>query len=134
MSNDSPEVEHEMSQANSKSKTTGPASKTGEQSSTANGTGGGQVPPSAAAAATGAQPKVVQTAFIHKLYKYDPRCSLTCGFETDPVSQYVGGQEYSKSHLLDKLQRELCDVAFAGLFESFIVRGGVLATYQYLAD
>lgn len=48
----------------------------GEAGHSANGNNGVSLSAAAAAAATSQQPKVVQTAFIHKLYKYDlPKCS-----------------------------------------------------------
>ena len=43
----------------------------GEATPTTNGSNGTAL--SAAAAANSQQPKVVQTAFIHKLYKYEPQ-------------------------------------------------------------
>jgi len=46
----------------------------GESATTMNGVTGNSI--SAAAAASSQQPKVVQTAFIHKLYKYSTSGSL----------------------------------------------------------
>ena len=62
--NSSPEMEHDG---------TNHTPSQGEMSHITNGVSGGSL--SAAAAASSQQPKVVQTAFIHKLYKYDfPTC------------------------------------------------------------
>jgi hypothetical protein len=57
--NSSPEMEHEPNHS---------GSAQGEQPPITNGVTGNNI--SAAAAASSQQPKVVQTAFIHKLYKY----------------------------------------------------------------
>lgn len=56
-------------------------------------------PNAAAAAAAGAQqPKVVQTAFIHKLYKYGlVDCEL---WNEADMSQYVGGPEHPAFDIL----------------------------------
>lgn len=58
--NSSPEMEHEG---------TSNAPNQGDMSHITNGVSGGSL--SAVAAVSSQQPKVVQTAFIHKLYKYD---------------------------------------------------------------
>ena len=58
--NSSPEMEHDS---------TNHAPSQSDISNITNGVSGGSL--SAAAAASSQQPKVVQTAFIHKLYKYD---------------------------------------------------------------
>ena len=69
-------------------------------------------PNAAAAAAAGAQqPKVVQTAFIHKLYKY-------ASIQTLPtelllmVLQYVRRSEHTASDILVEFRREFCHVSF----------------------
>lgn len=61
--NSSPEMEHESTSIINNSN-----NNNGETTAITNGVGGGSL--SAAAAASSQQPKVVQTAFIHKLYKY----------------------------------------------------------------
>ena len=67
-SNGSPDADQEMPDANGRSKTISNANPS-EQSPATNGVVAGGNTLSAAAAATSSQPKVVQTAFIHKLYK-----------------------------------------------------------------
>lgn len=61
------------------------------------------------AAAAAQQPKVVQTAFIHKLYKYAPflvqqvwRVWSQCA---DNPSQYARGPQHPTSHFVVKFQR-----------------------------
>ena len=62
--NSSPEMEHESTSNINNSNN----NNDGENTVMTNGVAGGSL--SAAAAASSQQPKVVQTAFIHKLYKY----------------------------------------------------------------
>lgn len=63
--NSSPEMDHDGGQN---------GTSQGESATTTNGVTGNNI--SAAAAASSQQPKVVQTAFIHKLYKYRTGGSL----------------------------------------------------------
>jgi len=60
----------------------------------ANGNGGGPV----GAAAAAQQPKVVQTAFIHKLYRW-VLLRYGCVLHTD-VLQHARGSDYTASYLL----------------------------------
>lgn len=76
-----------------------------------NGQVAGQSQPVGAAAAA-QQPKVVQTAFIHKLYKSVERnfSLLQCTRLT--FSQYARRSRHTTLDFMVKLERELCHVAF----------------------
>lgn len=64
--------------------------------------GSGSQPTGAAAAAQ--QPKVVQTAFIHKLYKFVTSNSRSPIANTDSSSQHARRSEYTTSHLMVKYE------------------------------
>jgi hypothetical protein len=67
-------------------------------------------PNAAAAAAAGAQqPKVVQTAFIHKLYKYESCPVHNCGIIANSL-QYVRRSEHTAFDIVVQLCGEFCDV------------------------
>lgn len=78
-------------------------------------------PPSAAGAAQ--QPKIVQTAFIHKLYKLVPLPSRRCP-RAHPANprQHARGLDHSTSHLLVRYRRKLRHVPHCRLFQSSLVR------------
>lgn len=73
------------------------------------------------AAAAAQQPKVVQTAFIHKLYKF-----VLSGYLHNrhllTMSQYVGRPDHPTPHLVVKHQRELRYVAIFRILKSSCVR------------
>lgn len=59
----------------------------------------GSSAPAIGAAAAAQQPKVVQTAFIHKLYKWVYASAMQLGILAK-LLQYARGSEYSTPHLL----------------------------------
>jgi hypothetical protein len=61
--------------------------------------------PAIGAAAAAQQPKVVQTAFIHKLYKYVPRSALAAERQAYRGKQHVRRSRYSASHFLVRYKR-----------------------------
>lgn len=78
--------------------------------------------PTAAAAAVHG-PKIVQTAFIHKLYKcascYPPSGAESCSLLT--YLQYARGHQHSPSHIMVRLRREFCHVANFGILQGACV-------------
>lgn len=76
------------------------------------------------AAAAAQQPKVVQTAFIHKLYKYVDRGipSGEFGLIIASSSQYAGGLQHPTSHLVVEHERQFRHVSHLGIFKSAGVR------------
>lgn len=77
--------------------------------------------PAIGAAAAAQQPKVVQTAFIHKLYKCV--CALAAiHMHQLTREQYARGSKHPTPHFVVQHQRELCHVAFERVLQSPVVR------------
>lgn len=80
--------------------------------------GGISAPVGAAAAAQ--QPKVVQTAFIHKLYKW---AHFHPTFSTVNLirMQHARGSKHPAPHFLVEYQRKFCHVPFKRLLQGLVV-------------
>jgi hypothetical protein len=101
-----------QSQSQSQSQANGDAGNTSPNGSSA---------PAVGAAAAAQQPKVVQTAFIHKLYKCV--CPTTMRRIRLLIRvQHARGPEHPTSHFLGEHQRELRHVALERVLQSLVVR------------
>ena len=90
--------------------------------------GNGMATPVGAAAAA-QQPKVVQTAFIHKLYKCAPSIQA-CASLILMRRQYARRSEHPAPNIVVEHQRELCHVPFKRLLQSPVVRrSGALTAF-----